>query len=318
MNQNLRKISRETFLPLNFENLTIDFSMKTQIYNIDLRKIITRQKLILSLLFTIIAALSFVSCDSIPSEVVDVKNADYKVTSINAPASVNFLPADSSVVTTVKIEKKESVNKAWISIISADGKIVINNLVELKDDGQSGTSGDTQPGDGVYSAKFFMSRKNPNGNYIINYYIEDNVRPAPDNQMKIGTHHFGYKNSTQNFAPVISDLNFTSSVSRGQSFIFTVKADDQNGLQDIALVFFKLFRPDGTLSQPSASQDYFIMVDNGDVEGFGDIKAGDGIFSFKNSFGTTSQTGNWRFEFQAKDKSNEASGVIIHNLQVNP
>jgi hypothetical protein len=60
------------------------------------------------------------------------------------------------------------------------------------------------------------------------------------------------------------------------------------------------------------------MVDNGDKEGFGDEKAGDGLFSFKNSFGTTSQTGNWRFEFQAKDKSNELSGVIIHNLQVNP
>ncbi len=318
MNQNLRKISRETFLPLNFENLTTDFSMKTQIYNIDLRKIFISPGIIPKLVLILIVAFALSACDSIPSEVVDVKNADYKVTSINAPVSVNFLPADSSVVTTVKIEKKESVNKTWISVSSADGKIIINSYIELKDDGQLGISGDTQAGDGIYAAKFLMSRKNPNGNYIINYFVEDNVRPSPDNQLKIGSHQFSYKNSTQNFAPLISDLKIANSVVRGESFIFTLKVDDQNGLQDISLVYFKLYRPDGSLSQPSASQDYFIMVDNGDKEGFGDEKAGDGIFSFKNSFGTTSQTGNWRFEFQAKDKSNELSGVIIHNLQVNP
>ena len=58
------------------------------------------------------------------------------------------------------------------------------------------------------------------------------------------------------------------------------------------------------------------MVDNGDSV-LGDAKAGDGIYSFKNTFGPTAQTGNWQFEFQAKDKSGAVSNVIKQTLGVN-
>jgi hypothetical protein len=62
----------------------------------------------------------------------------------------------------------------------------------------------------------------------------------------------------------------------------------------------------------------FDLFDNGDLEGRGDQFAGDGIFSFKNSFldDPSTQRGFWRFEFTAKDRGNKLSNVIIKSVTV--
>ena len=50
------------------------------------------------------------------------------------------------------------------------------------------------------------------------------------------------------------------------------------------LVYFELFRPDGTVVEENPGDTIFSMHDDGNSEVFGDEIAGDGIYSFKNSF----------------------------------
>jgi hypothetical protein len=114
---------------------------------------------------------------------------------------------------------------------------------------------------------------------------------------------------------VISNLLLPSSVNRGDSFIFSIKVDDTNGSFDIAQVYFKLYRPNGTIVL-NGNDDFFLMVDTGDAN-LGDQTAGDGIYSFKNSFSSTAPTGLWKFEFQAKDRSGKLSNIISSNMMVN-
>jgi len=106
-------------------------------------------------------------------------------------------------------------------------------------------------------------------------------------------------------------------VALNQSFVFSIEASDLNGLADIEGVFFRLYRPDGSLVLDTQnSLDFFLMHDDGNTEVFGDLVAGDGIYTFKNLFAQTAPIGMWRFEFQAQDRRNVLSNKIIHNIVV--
>ena len=127
---------------------------------------------------------------------------------------------------------------------------------------------------------------------------------------------FNYNNGQNNVTPVISDLVCPNSINRGVDFIFSVTANDPNGLNDIESVSFKLFRPDGTIVEESPGDTLFAMHDDGDLGTFGDSTAGDGVYSFKNSFALTAQTGNWKFIFQAEDRGGSLSNIIEHFISV--
>jgi hypothetical protein len=260
-------------------------------------------------------SLAFLACDKIPNGVVDVQTVDYKVALISAPSSFATSSSDSLFTTAIQISKTSSVGKVWCSVKTLDQTQTVFSSVEMLDNGNSSASGDQTQGDGIYSCKFVMSKKLSNGKYQIEYYVEDNISQSPDNLVKVGAQIFSYDNGQKNYAPAISNLSMPTSATRGTSFIFSVNASDANGLADISQVFFKLFRPDGT-TVANGSLDYFLMVDTGDSN-YGDQTANDGIYSFKNSFGTSSQTGAWKFEFQAKDKSSAVSNIITYNLTVN-
>lgn len=269
----------------------------------------------LLILFSIVAVFMFSNCDKIPNNVVDSKIVDYAVDRIETPSSVSYSKVDSSVTTSIWLANNESVNIVWCKISSVDGRIIINSRLILQY-AYDMVSYSWQRDLKVYSAKFPMSRLNPNGKYQIEYFVEDNVNLPPNNSAKVGSALFTFDNNQNNLPPVISDLVIPGSVNRGESFIFTLKVDDPNGLSDIYQVYFKLFRPDGSQVLGAPGQDYILMYDNGD-QNFGDQNAGDGIYSFKNSFSSTSQTGTWRFEFQAKDRGGNLSNVLLHNMIVN-
>ncbi len=260
--------------------------------------------------------LGIAACENIPDGVVEHQVADFKVVALNAPQTFTFNPADSLISVSIKIENHEIIEAVWITVKSLDGKIIIVNQKELLDDGNIAISGDQLNGDGIFSSRFPISKKIPNGDYNIEFFVMDKVKPSPNNTVRVGSHIFSYANNFENQPPVIYDLSIQSSIIRGVSFDFSIKADDPNGLLDIQYVYFKLFRPDGTKVDPQNGYDYFIMVDNGDSN-LGDQAANDGIYSFRNSFGTSAQTGNWRFEFQAKDRSGALSNQINHEMTVN-
>ncbi len=256
------------------------------------------------------------SCDDIPNEVVELQHVLNKVININAPSSFIYNTSDSLMTVSVELEDVATISNVWAKVSSVDGEQVVAAQVELFDNGNSQQNGDQVSGDKIYSNKIPISKKYSNGKYIVDFYIEDNVHQSPDNISKAGSHIFSYNNNQTNYAPVISDLSIPSSVNKGVFFTFSVKALDPNGLNDIAQVYFKLYRPDGSLVDPQNGFDYFLMVDDGDTN-LGDQTANDGIFSFKNSFGTSSQTGTWKFEFQSKDRNGLLSNTIIHNMSVN-
>lgn len=255
-------------------------------------------------------------CDKIPSGVVDSKTVDYKTENVVVPTSVVYSKTDSSVVVSIQIRNTASVGSVWCKVTSSDGTTVVKDKTLMYDDGIASITGDTKKGDGIYSGKFYMSKLNPNGKYEIVCYIEDNINLSPDNVAMGGIAQFNYNNGQNNLPPVISNLIMASSAIRGDSFDFSIKVEDPNGLTDISQVYFRLYRPDGTLADPNNGYGYFLMVDDGDSK-LGDITAGDGIYSFRNSFGQTAATGAWTFVFQAKDKNGKLSNVISQNMTVN-
>ncbi len=263
--------------------------------------------------FLIIAAFVFSSCDKIPSGVVDSQIVDYSVEKIEAPVSVTYSKSDSSVTTTIWLANNESVNSVWCKISSLDGQIIINPSASFQfvyDMIPFSWQRDLK----TYSAKFYMSKSNPSGKYQIEYFVENNINKSPNNTAKVGSALFTYDNNQNNLPPVISDVGLPTSVNRGDSFLISVKASDPNGLSDLYQVYFKLYRPDGSAVDPGNGLGYFIMFDDGS---HGDQTAGDGIYSLQNYFGQTSQTGSWKFEFQAKDYGGKLSNVLTQNLTVN-
>jgi len=267
-------------------------------------------------LIPLILLFGITACDNIPDGVVEHQVADFKIVSLNAPQTFKYDPADSLISVSIKIENYEVIETVWITVKSIDGGINVVSQKELLDDGNILVSGDQLKGDGIFSSRFPISKKIPNGDYNIEYFVKDKVKPSPNSTVRVGSHIFSYSNNFENQPPVVSDLSIQSSVNRGVSFDFSIKAEDPNGPIDILHVYFRLFRPDGTKVDPQNGYDYFIMVDNGDSI-LGDQIANDGIYSFRNSFGTTTQTGNWRFEFQAKDRSGALSNQINHEMTVN-
>jgi hypothetical protein len=99
---------------------------------------------------------------------------------------------------------------------------------------------------------------------------------------------------------------------RDVKILITIKAKDPQGVADIDTVQFRSFLPSGQEANNSPIQ----LFDNGDADQ-GDDRAGDGIFSrfiFLPSQGVT--PGDFRFVFQARDKSDLLSNTIEHILRV--
>lgn len=259
----------------------------------------------IKILLLITPILFIIGCDKIPSGVVDPKFDDFQILNISAPNVFVYNQNDSSFTTSVKLNNNKNVLSIWLNFFSSDGNKLNSNQVFLQDNGNL-VNGDTIKGDNVFSAILSLSQYNPVGQYLIEYYITD----SSNSTTKVGIHNFNYYNGQQNYSPVISDLVMPDTVAINETFTFTIKVFDPNGLSDVKSVFFKFIRQDGT------SSDNYDMHDDGNYEVFGDQKAGDGIFSFKNSFAASVRGQSRLFIFQAADRSDSLSNIITHNIFV--
>jgi len=189
-----------------------------------------------------------------------------------------------------------------------EGNTTILATGELSD---AGTDPDQVKGDGLYSARASFSIKRADvGAYIIEVGAVD-VKGFASNTVMVPVQII-----RTNQPPLLSDLQAPDTVrlaSQDQLLELRVRASDPNGLDDIQRVVFNSFRPDGSASTGNPFQ----MFDDGDSN-HGDARRGDGIFSLKIILPASTQTGTYRFEFQAFDKSNEGSNVIIHRITVKP
>jgi hypothetical protein len=120
-----------------------------------------------------------------------------------------------------------------------------------------------------------------------------------------------------NNLPEIFDISAPDTITVGtntQLFTLSVSVSDPDGLSDISKVFFNSYKPDGD----GATNNPFYLYDDGDSDGqSGDEESGDGIYSRIIQISPSNAKGTYRFEFQAIDKSNGSSNILIHYLVVN-
>jgi len=121
--------------------------------------------------------------------------------------------------------------------------------------------------------------------------------------------------------PVISGLTAPDTVTAPQNpgqvalLQLSVRASDPDGLQDIARVIFYSYKPDGTAANNGLP---FSMYDDGGASGDGDTDpvAGDGVYTLTIQLPYGTQTGRYKFVFQAFDRVGEGSNIITHYITV--
>jgi len=262
-----------------------------------------------------------VGCERSDNSVLEVNgNVPLLTTVIVSPSSINTdsinvgpirQPSDTLELK-VAVFAQASIPAATQSIASVafsvlrEGTSAPLTLGKLVDDG---SSPDQSRGDGIYSgwATFQIQRVD-----IGAYRVE--VTAEAENGFHSNTLVSPLQITRGNHAPAISDLVAPDSVrlaSQDQLLSLRVRASDADGLADIQRVVFNSYRPNGTPS----SGNPFQMFDDGDAS-HGDSVRADGIFSLTIVLPSSSQTGTYRFEFQAFDRSNEGSNVIIHPITV--
>lgn len=254
----------------------------------------------INLFFISIALL--LGCEKIPTGVLDIRKDGFHITELKAPAAVIY-NNDSSFTTSIRIDNPADIRDVWMDI-SYSGGISLFNHVSLLDNGNH-LNADSLKGDNVFSAKVYIGKTNLNGRYSVNYFVNVAGETTP-----AAIHTFSFYNGQINYPPVISDLVMPDTVKVGESFVFTIKVFSPAGLGDIKKVLFKFIRPDGSVS------DVFDMHDDGDIDTFGDQKAGDGLYSFKNSFSQAAQGQSRKFIFQAVSQNDSLSNIITHNIYV--
>jgi hypothetical protein len=263
------------------------------------------------ILLPIFMLLLLAGCEKKFNNPVDVTYSQYQILSVSSFQSFKYSTSNSSITIFVKVDSPQVVKQVTADIFDPSGNELKGSPIQLFDNGSSASS-DTTANDGEFTNKFKMSTSDPIGKYSINFSVL-----GTDGQTKlVAVQYFNYNNGQINYAPVISNLVMADSITRGVDFVFTVTASDSNGLNDIKYVYFQLFKPDSSQVTDQQGDSLFEMQDDGDLVHYGDGTAGDGIYSYKNSFASTAPPGVWRFEFQAVDRSNAVSNVITHNILV--
>ena len=246
------------------------------------------------------------------NSVIDTQPVNFQVTKINTASSFTYQPSDSLITISVEFNSSKDIISVYANVFDPGMNQINSSPIMLFDNGNIPDNGDTVKGDGIYSNKFPLSHYYAKGNYLIQYFVTDVL----NNTSLAAYHSFTFDNGQTNVAPVISNLTMPDSTSFGTSFTFSIKADDQNGLSDIVSVFYKLYRPDGTLVVNSQGISEFPLSDNGDTNVTGDVTAHDGIFTNKLTIPSGQQSGTWKFAFQAEDRGGLFSNTITHNLVV--
>jgi hypothetical protein len=242
--------------------------------------------------------LIFIACDKTFDEIIDSNPNNYQVTSVSPVDSFTYSPNDPLITIRIVFSISSEVSNVFCDVIASDETRLNESPIQLLDTGNN-----------RFSNNFPLSESYPNGMYDIRYYVQN-----PDQtlqQVAIGS--FKFNNGQTNIAPIISNLVAPDTVAIGSdtTFIFvSIDVQDDNGLNDIAIVFFNSFLPD---ENPS-SQNPIQLFDDGTN---GDLVPGDGTYSLIVILPPTGVTrGTFRWEFEARDRGNKSSNIIIHFLEV--
>lgn len=248
------------------------------------------------------------ACDDLSDEIIDTASEPVTITSINVPNQIIYRDSPERLNVKLTVDNSASISEMWFKVRFYDGSFTIAPKVDMKDNGDIANNNDLQEGDNTYSGFTELTEENPRGIYTIEIFM-DLIDGA---QKKIAAINFNYENYVENIAPVISELAApdTIIVEEPRSvFRMTLQASDENGQQDIKSVYFTTTRPDGTSNGAK-----LFLYDTGNFEEDGDEIEGDGIYSIIVQVTNENQKGEYTFDFQAEDRSNEKSNIISHKI----
>jgi hypothetical protein len=268
----------------------------------------------------ICALLILSSCEKKESGVVDSVGTAPLITQIALSPSLinsdtinvgsNRQPDDVLTITTTLAAHVQASTSLPISVtytVTSSDSLNIVSSGTLLDDGQVP---DLAKGDGLFSGQAtFQIRRVQVGTYAVEVIAES------DNAYRSNALITPLTVFRGNHAPTISDLVGPDTIKLGnqsQVLLLTVNARDADGLTDVARVVFNSYKPDGSASGGNP----FLMYDDGLLDAHGDEKPGDGIFSLLVKLPSNTQLGTYRFEFQAFDRSNEPSNILILRITV--
>ncbi len=235
-----------------------------------------------------------IGCDKTFDEIVDTSPNNYQVTVVSPVDSFAYRPEDSLITIRVIFSNSSEVSNVFCDVFASDETKLNVSPFPLLDVGNNRFSND-----------FPLSEIYPNGIYDIKFYVQN-----PDESLQqVALTSFKYNNGQSNLPPEIANtvIEPDTVVVTAPTIIFnSVEASDPNGQNDIQLVFFVVYRPDGTSNNIRNE-----LFDDGNI-GHGDQLAGDGIYSLLIQVDENNQKGTYRFEFQAEDRGGKFSNKIDH------
>jgi len=252
----------------------------------------------------------FYSCDKISDSIIDPVNTSMtgRIISANIPDSVVYTSLDSVITVSLQIDDPSDIAGITLNLISPNSINLISSK-QLFDDGDITNHGDSTSSDNIYSTLIPFSKNWSNGIYSMEFSFQftNNIK------QNVAIGYLFYLNSDERYAPYIFNLNAPDTLFLGTAIItalMSIEAADSNGQADIQMVYFQSFRPDST-----TSGNLFELFDDGTTE-HGDDLAGDGVYSIIIQLPPNAMAGEWRFDFQAIDKTDSLSNVISHDIDI--
>ena len=254
-------------------------------------------------LFLLLVPLLLLGCEQNYDNLIDTSPESYQLTSVvGIKDSVDLkVPGDSLFSPRLIFTSQSKINKVYFDVYASDNTLLNSSPVGMDEVGNK-----------IYEGQFIFKREYPIGSYNVKFSVTgfDGIN------RQVASSSFYFNNGQDNVPPVISNLIMPDSVQLGGTILYTVEVSDSNGLQDVEFVFYEAYNPDGIKVVNSQGISQFPMFDDGNTQENGDATAGDGIFTVVLTFPISAQTGTWRFEFQARDRSKTLSNKIFHNIIV--
>ncbi len=257
-------------------------------------------KKILSLF--IFPLLFFYGCEKDFTGVVDPSNSEQLgnviVVNLQAPDSVSY-SEQGAYSSTIELKSTSAITSVSASLFSDKE----NNPIEEKQMTQVSTTDSTIS----FTAEFSLDTNFVSGRYKINYYVLTNL---------LASKYFYLHRIIESLPPELSNLEIPDTVSFNEIFTFSIDVYDPNGANDVEKVFYKLYKPDGSLITNSQGISEFPLSDSGDTNESGDITAGDGIYTMRLAIPSGQPAGVWNFHFTATDFEGNSSNILIHSVTV--
>ncbi|MCE1188817.1 MAG: hypothetical protein LWX56_06700 [Ignavibacteria bacterium] len=240
----------------------------------------------------------FAGCQKDYSTVVEADNGTVIADTAHFPfilRAMGYIPAQvpgSGIWDSVAIGNVTAQIDSFEVVLSNTDSATPLSLQYLRDDGKNG---DVKAHDSVFTAKILFTGVGTGARQMTINAIDHSGKKYFVNRKQIEIF--------QNDPPVITSVEGPDTLVRSDTTVGTLKVmvTDPQGVKNIASVFYKTVRPDGTSSGKE-----FVLADDGIAP---DAIAGDGIYTGSFQAPVAATAGTYKFLIQAKDIYGELSTI---------